>query len=69
MKKKRIESLVYHEVYYFSYSQWLLHLAIKVRKTFEDTKGIIRRRKSKETIQLGDNCIVFENCTLSMVAN
>ena len=71
--KKRIESLVYREVYYFNYSQWLLHLAIKVKKTFEDTKGQIRRRNSKETIQLGDDCIVFENFTLSigdlMVAN
>jgi hypothetical protein len=42
-------------------------------KTFEDTKGLIRRRNSKETIQLGDDCIVFENFMVSigdlMVAN
>jgi hypothetical protein len=43
------------------------------KKTFEDTKGLIRRRNSKETIQLGDDCIVFENFMVSigdlMVAN
>jgi hypothetical protein len=41
---------------------------------FEDTKGVIRNRKSQmdrqcngqKERQLGDNCIVFENFTASI---